>query len=99
AATAAGGPTITANAAAVAAPRPRVAWTPTASVAGPTTAPALAGAPTMYTVQVSTDNGGTWQAVGVGLTTPEVTLDPQLLAGHDTIQVRVTATNGFRAKS
>jgi hypothetical protein len=82
--------------------RPRITWTATpAATAGPTPTP-VGGAAVprpRYTVQVSLDDGRSWRTVGVGLVTPETTLDPQLLAGKDTVRVRVTATNGFRTRA
>jgi hypothetical protein len=48
-----------------------------------------------YSVQVSVDQGATWQTLGVGLREPVFTLDRgQFQAGQD-VQVRVLVTNGF----
>lgn len=83
--------------------RPKIVWTssaaggappPPADVEADATASAL-----KYTVQLSTDDGRSWRTIGVGLVNPEVTIDPQLLTDTDTIQVRVTATNGFKVKT
>jgi hypothetical protein len=49
-----------------------------------------------YTVQVSTDNGRTWQTLAVGLATPEVTIDRDQFYGAENVLVRVIATDGFR---
>jgi len=50
-----------------------------------------------YTVQVSTDDGASWQTVGFGLREPRVTIDRQILAGAPSVRVRVTSTDGFRS--
>jgi hypothetical protein len=57
-----------------------------------------ASAPT-YTVQVSTDEGRTWQTAGFALKEPQVTIDRQMLGDASAVRVRVTATNGFESKS
>lgn len=49
-----------------------------------------------YSVQVSTDNGRTWQTVGVGLTATQVAIDRSQFRGAKEILVRVIATDGFR---
>lgn len=46
-----------------------------------------------YAVQISSDNGATWQTVGVGLTDVPFTLDRRQLG--DEVQVRILSTNGF----
>jgi hypothetical protein len=81
--------------------RPKIAWRPKPASAGaiPMAATSGTGRGPAYTVQVSADGGRTWQTVGVGLTVPEVTLDSQIYADRDSIQVRVTATNGFQVKT
>ena len=61
--------------------------------------PAAAGAATRYTVQISIDGGATWQAVGYGLTEPQVRIDRGVLADADTVKVRITATTGFKSVS
>jgi hypothetical protein len=59
---------------------------------------AAAGAPgPMYTVQISTDDGRTWQTAGFALREPRVTIDRNLIGQADTVRVRVTATNGFES--
>jgi hypothetical protein len=50
-----------------------------------------------YTVQVSTDQGETWQVVTIGSDTPNVVLDRNQLAGKETIMLRVTATDGYNS--
>ena len=57
-----------------------------------------ASAPT-YTVQVSTDEGRTWQTAGFALKEPQVTIDRQMLGDASAVRVRVTSTNGFESKS
>ena len=78
--------------------RPKVAWTP-APAAGGAALLGAAGPGPVYAVQVSTDDGVTWRTVGVGLATPEASLDPHLFEGKDTVRVRVIASNGFRTKT
>jgi len=48
-----------------------------------------------YTIQVSTDYGRTWQTLGVGLTTPQIKIDPSQFRGASHVLVRVIATDGF----
>jgi hypothetical protein len=50
-----------------------------------------------YVVQVSTDDGRTWQTLAVGLATPEVTIDRNQFYGAENVLVRVIATDGFRS--
>jgi hypothetical protein len=49
-----------------------------------------------YAIQVSTDNGATWQTLAVGLATPEILIDRDQFRGAENVLVRVIATNGFR---
>ena len=58
-----------------------------------------AGTGPTYTVQVSIDDGQTWQTAGFGLREPQVRIDRQLLGDADTVRIRVTATNGFVSSS
>jgi len=51
-----------------------------------------------YSVQVSTDNGQTWQTIGVGLKEPSYTLDTSQFGKNKEIQIRVTATDGFSSQ-
>jgi hypothetical protein len=78
--------------------RPKIIWT-SSDMGGPRAAALKVGPSIKYTVQLSADGGLSWRTIGVGLVTPEVTIDPQLLVGQDTVQVRVTATNGFTTKT
>ncbi|HEX8138517.1 MAG TPA: hypothetical protein VF544_13195 [Pyrinomonadaceae bacterium] len=48
-----------------------------------------------YNVQVSTDDGQTWQTVAVGRTSPDVTLDRTQFEPGARVTVRVIATDGF----
>ena len=48
-----------------------------------------------YSVQVSTDEGRTWQTIGVGLKAPSVALDRRQFRKAQEVQVRVVATNGL----
>lgn len=49
-----------------------------------------------YSIQVSTDNGKTWQTIGVGLTSTQVTIDHGQFRGEKQVLIRVIATDGFR---
>jgi hypothetical protein len=60
----------------------QLTWTPGSSDAGSVS----------YTVQSSRD-GKTWDLVAVGLTTPQLTLPPDIVRSR---MLRVIATNGFR---
>ncbi|MFF4427474.1 hypothetical protein ACFY04_43385 [Streptomyces sp. NPDC001549] len=48
-----------------------------------------------FSVQVSTDQGRSWQTVGVGLKAPSLTVDPSQFALGQELLVRVIVTNGF----
>ena len=48
-----------------------------------------------YAVQVSTDDGRSWQTVAVGRTTPSVEIDRSVFAPGQTVRVRVMASNGL----
>jgi hypothetical protein len=50
-----------------------------------------------YIVQISTDNGRTWQTLAVGLVTPEITIDRNQFYRAESLLVRVIATDGFRS--
>lgn len=52
-------------------------------------------AQTAYNVQVSTDEGQTWQTVAVGRTTPDVEIDRNQFPHDTNLVVRVIATDGF----
>jgi hypothetical protein len=49
-----------------------------------------------YTVQVRRDSSEPWQTVSVGRPTPEVNVDARQFAPRQKLQVKITATNGFR---
>ena len=51
----------------------------------------------VYSVQVSTDDGETWQTVGFGLRDPQVAIDHNLLGDAEKIKVRITSIDGFRS--
>ena len=48
-----------------------------------------------YNIQVSTDDGQTWQTVAVGRASPEMTIDRTQFAPGSRVAVRVVATDGF----
>jgi hypothetical protein len=50
-----------------------------------------------YSIQVSTDQGKTWQTLGVGLKEPSFSLDRSQFRPGQEVQVRVIATNGFES--
>jgi hypothetical protein len=60
---------------------------------------ALPGQAPTYAVEISVDGGATWRTAGFGLAQPQVTVDPALLAGAETVQVKVTTTDGFTSES
>jgi hypothetical protein len=49
-----------------------------------------------YAIQVSTDEGASWQTVAMGLKTPSAEIDPSQFAPGQTVRVRVIATNGLQ---
>lgn len=51
-----------------------------------------------YVVQISKDNGATWQTLGYDLDQTKLQIDSSLLEGADQVQVRVTSTDGFTAQ-
>src|SRR5690606_18723837 len=50
-----------------------------------------------YTVQISTDNGKTWQTFAIGLISPQITIDRNQFRDAEQVLIRVIATNGFRS--
>jgi len=52
-----------------------------------------------YTIQYSTDNGATWQAVAVQLTETTFELDPHPLPGGQQALIRVIANDGYHSAS
>lgn len=48
-----------------------------------------------FAVQVSTDDGRSWQTVAIGLNTPAAEIDRSQYAPGQTVRVRVIATNGL----
>jgi len=51
----------------------------------------------VYSVQLSSDDGSSWQSIGLGLQRHSVAVDPHLLQNRDEVKVRVTSTDGFHA--
>jgi hypothetical protein len=49
-----------------------------------------------YSVQVSTDEGRTWQTVAIGLKRPAIDLDRSQFRAGQEVRVRVVATNGLQ---
>jgi hypothetical protein len=49
-----------------------------------------------YLVRASTDDGATWQTIGVGLTSPTIDLNPIDFAGQD-VRVEVIASDGLNS--
>lgn len=52
-----------------------------------------------YVVQISQDDGATWQTVGYDLDQTKLEIDSILLEGIERVQVRVTSTDGFTAQT
>lgn len=50
-----------------------------------------------YNVQVSIDNGQTWETVAVGRSSPDVTIDRNQFEPGTNVTVRVIATDGFNS--
>jgi hypothetical protein len=50
-----------------------------------------------YSVQISPDNGKTWETIAVGLTEPSVTIDPEQVKDLKTIMIKVIASDGFNS--
>ncbi|MFF2040957.1 hypothetical protein ACFVVX_11050 [Kitasatospora sp. NPDC058170] len=48
-----------------------------------------------YSAQVSTDDGKTWQTIGVGLKDPLVQIDHSRFRPGERVRLRITTTNGF----
>ncbi|MFG3053481.1 hypothetical protein ACGFZP_21380 [Kitasatospora sp. NPDC048239] len=48
-----------------------------------------------YSAQVSTDDGSTWQTIGVGLKDPLVQIDHSRFRPGEQVRLRITTTNGF----
>ena len=71
---------------------PVITWNPTTA-----TRAEGAGPKTVYSVQVSTDDGNSWQTVGFDLHEPQVAIDHNLLGNVKKIKVRITSTDGFRS--
>lgn len=80
---------------------PVLTWTDPAREfgAGPQGIVAVAGQAPTYTVELSVDGGHTWRTIGFGLPHPQVTVDPALLIGAATVQIKVTTTDGFTSES
>jgi hypothetical protein len=51
----------------------------------------------VYNVQVSDDNGRSWQTLAVGLRTPELAIAPGIVPVGRRVLFRVQATDGFRS--
>jgi hypothetical protein len=61
-------------------------------------APAPAPSGVIYNVQVSTDEGHTWQTVAVGRTSPDAAIDRTQFPPGTKFTVRVVATDGFTSR-
>ena len=66
-------------------------------MAGADTRGAAAAPGTVYSVQISTDGGQTWETVGFDLHEPQVAIDRSLIGDAKTVKVRITSTDGFRS--
>ena len=72
---------------------PVITWNDTA----PVTRAEGAGPRSVYSVQVSTDDGKSWQTVGFDLHEPQVAIDSSLLGNAKKVKVRITSTDGFHS--
>jgi len=52
-----------------------------------------------YIVQVSSDDGTTWQTISLGQATPRIEFDKSQYQDTDTLKVRVRETNGFQVSN
>ena len=50
-----------------------------------------------YTVQMSRDDGVTWETIAVGMSDTRIEIDRSQLEGLDAIKVRVIASDGFNS--
>jgi hypothetical protein len=64
---------------------------------GPAAATGAATPGLHYNVQISTDQGISWQTIAVSRRRAEVAIDRGQLLGAGSVQVRVIATDGFRS--
>jgi hypothetical protein len=78
---------------------PVITWSVPRTRARPGAARGAAEIVATYTVQISTDDGETWQTVGFALHEPRVVIDRQALGGSEALLVRITSTDGFRSVS
>ncbi len=78
-------------------PNPVVTWDPGNVPAGAAAAPP--GKSPTYIVQISRDNGKSWSTIGMGLKQPQVTIDRSLLSNTQSIELKVTSTNGVYSES
>ena len=51
--------------------------------------------PLRYTVQFSSDNGSTWQTLGIGLTKSELEIDPKLFKALTDVKIKVIVSDRF----
>jgi hypothetical protein len=61
-------------------------------------APPTVVGPVTYSMQVSQDDGRTWETVAVGRNTPKIDLSRDQYRGVSRLQVRVIATGGFTSR-
>lgn len=57
------------------------------------------GSAVTHMVEISIDEGATWRAIGLGLTTAECELDQSLLEGAEEVLVRITSSDGFSSET
>ena len=78
---------------------PVITWNDGSGRARTGAARAVADTGRTYTVQISTDEGSTWQTVGFALREPRVVIDREALGRSEEVLVRVTSTDGFKSVS
>ena len=77
-----------------------ITWTESGATArGRAARAARAGSERVYSVQVSTDDGKTWQTVAFGLREPQATIDRHAFGDASEVRIRVTSHDGFRSVS
>jgi hypothetical protein len=82
-----------------AAENPVITWTEPGTRGRTRAARSTADTGQTYTVQISTDDGSTWQTVGFALREPRVEIDRHALGSSEEVLVRIASTDGFTSVS
>ena len=76
-----------------------IEWTDVSSTAEAGLAATTTSSGVSYVVQISKDEGQTWQTVGYGQNLTKLETDPSLLEDVEQIKVRVSSTDGFTCQT